>query len=57
MKKKLVSMLLCAAMAATLTAGCGSDSSGESGEKRQTREMSCWQNSRRRQVSLSFLMR
>ena len=33
MKKKLVSMLLCAAMAATLTAGCGSDSSGESGEK------------------------
>lgn len=26
-------MLLCAAMAATLTAGCGSDSSGESGEK------------------------
>ena len=33
MNKKLVSMLLCAAMAATLTAGCGSDSSGESGEK------------------------
>ena len=33
MKKKLVSMLLCAAMAVTLTAGCGSDSSGESGEK------------------------
>lgn len=33
MKKKLVSMLLCAAMAATLTAGCGSDSNGESGEK------------------------
>lgn len=33
MKKKLVSMLLCAAMAATLTAGCCSDSSGESGEK------------------------
>ena len=33
MKKKLVSMLLCAAMAATLTAGCGSDSSSESGEK------------------------
>lgn len=33
MKKKLVSMLLCAAMAATLTAGCGSDSSGEGGEK------------------------
>ncbi|MBE5063763.1 sugar ABC transporter substrate-binding protein [Lachnospiraceae bacterium DSM 108991] len=33
MKKKLVSMLLCAAMAATLTAGCGSDSSGESGDK------------------------
>lgn len=33
MKKKLVSMLLCAAMAATLTAGCGSDSSDESGEK------------------------
>ena len=26
-------MLLCAAMAATLTAGCGSDSSGESGDK------------------------
>ena len=26
-------MLLCAAMAATLTAGCGSDSSGEGGEK------------------------
>ena len=33
MKKKLVSMLLCAAMAASLTAGCGSDSSGESGDK------------------------
>ena len=33
MKKKLESMLLCAAMAATLTAGCGSDSNGASREK------------------------
>lgn len=36
MKKKLVSVLLCAAMTATLAAGCGSDSGSESGDAKSS---------------------